>query len=97
LFLERIDGTKVALERGFELAVTELATTLLNRGEILPEERVVDVAFDPREEQLSAVQGSKRVGSLPPPLNLSAGWRAILSRVDGALTYEASAALRPST
>jgi hypothetical protein len=48
LFLERIDGTKVALERGFELAVTELATTLLNRGEILPEDRVVDVAFDPR-------------------------------------------------
>jgi len=43
--LECVDGSKVALERRLQLAVFELATALLNRGEILPEERVIYVAY----------------------------------------------------
>src|SRR6266850_963505 len=45
LLLERIDRAKVALERGLQLAVVELTTALLHRREVLPEQRMVDVAF----------------------------------------------------
>jgi len=44
LLLERIDRAKVALKRGFQLAVFKLAATLLGGREIPPEEGVVDVA-----------------------------------------------------
>jgi hypothetical protein len=45
LLLERIDRAKVALKRGFQLAVFELAATLLGGREVPPEEGVVDVAL----------------------------------------------------
>jgi hypothetical protein len=38
LLFERIDGTKVAFERRFELAILELATAFPLRSKILPEE-----------------------------------------------------------
>jgi len=44
LRLERIDRAKVALERSLQLAVFEPAAALLRGSEVLPEERVVDVA-----------------------------------------------------
>lgn len=45
LLLERIDRAKVALKRRLQLAVFELATALLHRREVLPEQRMVDVPF----------------------------------------------------
>lgn len=45
LFLERIDRTKVPLERRFQLAaLLELATALVHRCEVLPEQGVIYVA-----------------------------------------------------
>jgi hypothetical protein len=102
LRLERIDRAKVALERGLQLAVLETAAALLRGREVLPEERVVDVACGcARGETVSRRWGViiklVKLGDVPPPLNLSAAWSAIFSRVDGALTYDSSAALRPFT
>jgi hypothetical protein len=45
LLLECLYRAKVALESGLQLAIFELATALLYRCEVLPEQGVVDVAF----------------------------------------------------
>lgn len=57
LLLERIDGAKVAFERGFQLSVLELAAALIGRGEILPEERVIYVAYVPTGEREEKGEG----------------------------------------
>src|SRR6201994_817463 len=46
LFLERIDRTEVPLKRRFQFAaLLELATTLLHRCKVLPEQGVIYVAL----------------------------------------------------
>ena len=85
----------------------EPTTALLRRREVLPEKRMIDVAFSVTRV-FNPGQQTGRLGEVhktrvreefysPPPLNLSAAWRAIFSRVDSALTYASSAALRPFT
>ena len=96
LFLEPLNRAKVAYNCVLKLAILEFPTAFLNRCEVLPKERVVDMACCDDDEK-ATIQKATRGLDLPPPLNLSAACSAIWSRVEGALKYASSAAFRPLT
>ena len=96
LFLEPLNRAKVAHNCVLKLAIFEFPTAFLNRCEVLPKERVVDMACCDDDEK-ATIQKATRGLDLPPPLNLSAACSAIWSRVEGALKYASSAAFRPLT
>lgn len=78
--VERAEGLRDGLLEG---AVTESTTVALALGgrarEVLPEEGVVDVTCVAAVSPIASYRAKARVGYSPPPLNLSAAWRAMRS------------------
>ena len=51
--LERtLNGTKITLESSLESTVSELASAISSRGEVLPEKSVVDMSYRPNVSRL---------------------------------------------
>jgi hypothetical protein len=74
--LELLHRAEVALDSALQRAVFELPAVVRGGCEVLPEQRVVNVACAARR---SLVIHSLRPILLPPPLNLSAAWSPIFS------------------
>lgn len=85
-----IDATKIGFDGGLEGTRRELSAAVGGWCEVLPEEGVVDMScashtlssHPARNEEMG--DETKRE-SVPPPLNLSAAWRAIFSLGEEAL------------
>ena len=51
-FERTFNGTEVTLESSLESTVSELASAISSRGEVLPEKGVVNVSYRPNVSQL---------------------------------------------
>lgn len=93
LSLEGVNGPEVAFNGRFEGTIVQFASVSGCWGQVLPEQRMIDMAYwdDYSQHHVEVTN------DVPPPLNFNAACNAIWSLGFEAAAYDFSAAFKPFT